>query len=134
MVVDDEPMLTRGMKALLTRYGYEVVPYTSSQEALAAFEAHPDRFDLVITDQTMPQITGEELARKLRQSRPDLPIILCTGFSHVINADSAREQGIDAYYMKPLSVQELTVTIQKVLEQRPPLERASIKKNPIKEK
>ncbi len=118
MIVDDEPMLAMGMKALLTRLGYEAMAYTSSQEALAAFEADPTYYDLVVTDQTMPQLTGEELTRELRQHRPDIPIILCTGFSHVINAESAREQGIDAYCMKPMDVQELTATIKKVLEQR----------------
>ncbi|MDH3602932.1 MAG: PAS domain-containing protein, partial [Candidatus Tectomicrobia bacterium] len=119
MVVDDEPMLADGMKVLLTQLGYEVVPYTSSQEAIAAFEAEPEHFDLVITDQTMPYLTGEQLARELRHRRADIPIILCTGFSHMITAESAREQGIDAYCMKPMSVQELSTTIQQVLEQRP---------------
>lgn len=118
MIVDDEPMLASAMQALLTRLGYDVSPYTSSREALVAFAAQPERFDLVVTDQTMPGMTGEQLARELRHCRPDIPIILCTGFSHVINAERVREQGIDAYYMKPMDMQELSSTIQRVLEQR----------------
>ena len=78
----------------------------------------PQRFDLVITDQTMPHMTGEHLTRALRRIRPDIPIILCTGFSHVINAEKARTMGIDAFCIKPLVVRDLAVTIQQVLEQR----------------
>ena len=115
MFVDDEPLLARGMKTLLMQYGYEVKPYTSSQEAPAAFAADPTSFDLVVTDQTMPQMTGEALARELRHCRPDIPIILCTGFSYVIDAESARKQGIDAYFTKPINAQELVSTIQQVL-------------------
>jgi DNA-binding NtrC family response regulator len=118
MVVDDEPMLASAMQALLARLGYDVSPSTSSREALAAFAAEPERFDLVVTDQTMPGMTGEQLARELRHRRPHIPIILCTGFSHVINAEGVREQGIDAYCMKPMDMQELSSTIQRVLEKR----------------
>ena len=75
----------------------------------------PQRFDLVITDQTMPHMAGEHLSGELRRIRPDIPIILCTGFSHMINAEKARALGIDAFCLKPVLARELAVTIQQVL-------------------
>jgi YesN/AraC family two-component response regulator len=78
----------------------------------------PQRFDLVITDQTMPTMTGEMLARELRRIRPDIPIILCTGFSHLMHAEKAQAMGIDAFLMKPIITQELAQAIQQVLAQR----------------
>ena len=71
--------------------------------------------DLVVTDQTMPQMTGDVLARELRQLRSDIPIILCTGFSHVIDADKAVAQDIDAFLLKPLFAKDLGLPIQQVL-------------------
>ena len=98
--------------------GYEVVACTSGSEALHVFLQTPDSFDLVITDQTMPYMTGEGLAQELRRLRPDIPIILCTGFSHVMHAERARELGIDAFLMKPLAMQELAQAIQQVMAAR----------------
>ncbi len=105
-------------QAMLERLGYEVVTSTNSLEALEAFRAMPQRFDLVITDQTMPQMTGGQLAQALRRIRPDIPIILCTGFSYTMNADKAQAQGIDAFLMKPFRARDLAVTVQQVLAQR----------------
>lgn len=116
LFVDDEDILVRVGQAMLTRLGYDVVAYANSVEALEAFRAEPQRFDLVITDQTMPAMTGEALARELRSIRADIPIILCTGFSHVMNAEKARAVGIDAFCMKPFAVRDLAVTIQHVLQ------------------
>jgi YesN/AraC family two-component response regulator len=82
------------------------------------FREAPQRFDLVITDQTMPHMTGERLAQALRRLRSDIPIILCTGFSHVMHAERAQELGIDAFLMKPLAMQELAQTIQQVMAVR----------------
>ncbi|MEE9146814.1 MAG: PAS domain S-box protein [Candidatus Tectomicrobia bacterium] len=118
LFVDDEEMVAEVISTLLEELGYDVVVSTSGTEALEAFRAMPQRFDLVITDQTMPHMTGEHLTRALRRIRPDIPIILCTGFSHVINAEKARTMGIDAFCIKPLVVRDLAVTIQQVLEQR----------------
>lgn len=118
LFVDDEPGLVRVGQAILERLGYEVVARTSSIDALEDFRSAPHRFDLVITDQTMPNMTGERLAHKLRDIRPDIPIILCTGFSHVINAEKARAIGIDAFCMKPLSERDLSVVIGDVLRKR----------------
>jgi len=83
LFVDDETALAKLAHAMLTRLGYDTEVYTSSRAALAAFQAAPQRFDLVITDQTMPRMTGEALTLALRHIRPDIPIILCTGFSHI---------------------------------------------------
>ena len=118
LFVDDEEVLTRLGQALLEHLGYEVVVRTSSVAALEVFQAEPYRFDLVITDQTMPVMTGAALVEELRHIRPDIPIILCTGFSHVIDADTAEAMGIDAFCMKPLVARELAVTIQQVFDKR----------------
>ena len=122
LLVDDEAALVHLGNAILRRLGYEVVVCTSSTEALEVFRAAPQRFDLVITDQTMPHMTGERLAQALRRLQPDIPIILCTGFSHGMHAERAQELGIDAFLMKPLAMQELAQTIQQVMaaRRRPP--------------
>jgi CheY-like chemotaxis protein len=102
----------------LTRLGYEVVACTSGYEALYVFLQTPYGFDLVITDQTMPHMTGETLARALRRVRPDIPIILCTGYSSCINTAGARAQGIEAFLMKPLSIDTLAPALQRLLARR----------------
>lgn len=121
LLVDDEAPLVRMGQALLERYGYEVVACTRSEKALSTFQADPHRFDLVITDQTMPHMTGERLAQELRRVRPDIPIILCTGFSHVMQAEKAQTLGIDAFLMKPLVARDWMTTIRQVLEHRTPI-------------
>ncbi len=118
LVVDDEDALTRMNQDMLERLGYEVVTCSSGPEALERFRAEPEHFDLVLTDQTMPALTGRMLTEELRRLRPDIPIVLCTGFSHVMNADKAREMGIDAFLLKPLSMQTLARTLQQILRQR----------------
>jgi CheY-like chemotaxis protein len=92
--------------------------YTSSVEALETFRMAPWQFDVVITDQTMPVMTGERLVRELRRIRSDIPIILCTGFSHAMNASQAQALGIDVFLAKPLAFRELGLAIRQVLEQR----------------
>jgi signal transduction histidine kinase/CheY-like chemotaxis protein len=118
LFVDDEELLARLGKRMLEPLGYDVVSTTSSLKAVESFQAEPHRFDLVITDQTMPHMTGVRLARELRRIRPDIPIILCTGFSPLIDAESAQALGIDAFCMKPLVTRDLAVTIQQVLARR----------------
>ena len=115
MFVDDETALADLAQAMLTRLGYSTEVYTSSRAALAAFQAASQRFDLVITDQTMPHMTGEALTLALRHIRLDLPIILCTGFSHTMTIEKAGMLGIDAFLMKPLVLHDLGMTIQRVL-------------------
>ena len=116
LFVDDEEALAHWGQAMLDELGYEVVSVTRSLEALEVFRRHPECFDLVITDQTMPDMTGEQLAIEIRQIRPEIPIVICTGFSYVINAEKARAIGINAFCMKPLRVRELAATIQQVLK------------------
>jgi CheY-like chemotaxis protein len=118
LFVDDEEALVRLGQAQLAQLGYEVVACASSMEALEVFQAAPQRFDLVITDQTMPHMTGESLTRALRHLRPDLPVILCTGFSDVMTAEKAQALGIDAFCMKPLFIHDLGLTIRQVLGRR----------------
>ncbi|MBW1737532.1 MAG: response regulator, partial [Deltaproteobacteria bacterium] len=88
----------------------------SSIEALELFKAKPDRFDLVITDMTMPNMTGDRLARELMKIRPDIPIILCTGFSERISEEKAKGMGIKAFAMKPLVMRDLANTVRKALD------------------
>ncbi len=115
LFIDDEEQLVILGQKILESYGYEVIPYTSSLEAFSDFQSSPDRYDAIITDQTMPQITGEALARKALKIRPDIPIILLTGFSHTITAETARSIGVDAFLLKPLLPQQLGTALKKAL-------------------
>jgi CheY-like chemotaxis protein len=116
LFVDDEELLAEMGGDMLEDLGYHVTVTTSSAEALALFKADPGRFDLVITDVTMPEITGVELAREMLAARADIPIIMCTGFSYLIDADAARAAGVRAFTMKPLTKREITKTIRLVLD------------------
>ena len=115
LFVDDEETLALLGREMLRSLGYDVTAMMSSIDALEVFRHAPHRFDLVITDQTMPHMTGEMLACKLRQIRPDIPIILCTGFSHIMDAEKADAQDIDAFLMKPATAYDLGTTIQQLL-------------------
>ena len=116
LFVDDEEDLVEIGQQMLGRLGYEFVAGTSSIEALKAFRTQPDKFDMVITDQTMPNMTGAELAQELMRIRPDIPIILCTGYSEVISEDKAKAIGIREFLMKPLDIHDLAKAIRKVLD------------------
>jgi len=116
LFVDDEETIVRLGKELLSPLGYTVEVHTNSPEALNAFRQNPQRYDLVITDQTMPGLTGEALSRELLRIRPELPIILCTGFSHIMTAEKAKALGIQAYLMKPLAIRDLAPIIRHVLD------------------
>jgi CheY-like chemotaxis protein len=118
LCIDDEPTLAHMTAEILSRLGYEATVHTSSVEALKTFQAAPWQFDVVITDQTMPGLTGERLARELRRIRHDIPIILCTGFSHTMTESKAQALGADAFLLKPLEFRELGLALQQVLEQR----------------
>ena len=118
LFVDDEQALVAMVQEMLERLGYEVVIRTSSVEALETFRKGLDEFDLVITDMTMPYMTGENLAVELMQTRSDIPIVLCTGFSEMIDEEKAKAIGIRAFVMKPLVMNELAKTIRKVLDER----------------
>jgi DNA-binding NtrC family response regulator len=115
--VDDEKLVVQMGEEVLSALGYGIVSRTSSREALMLFRDDPRRFDLVITDQTMPDITGIELAREILAIRPDMPVILCTGFSHLVDAESAKQAGVRAFAMKPLRKGEIARTIRKALDE-----------------
>ena len=115
LLVDDEETITDMLRTILTGLGYQVTISGNSLEALALIEHDPALFDLLITDMTMPHLTGLELARKTLAIKPDLPIILCTGFSELINKEQAHAIGIRAYMIKPVSVRELAMTVRQIL-------------------
>lgn len=115
LLVDDEAALAELGCLMLTSLGYHVTSRTSSIEALEAFRARPDSFDLVITDMTMPNMRGDDLARELLKIRPDIPIILCTGFSEMISEEKAKSIGIRRFVMKPLFKNQLAKAIREVL-------------------
>ncbi len=118
LFVDDEPVLVEIAKQMLERLGYEVTTRTSSIEALELFRTKPDQFDLVITDMTMPNMTGDKLSRELMQIRPDIPIIICTGYSERISEEKAKGMGIRVFVMKPLVMRDLANTIRNVLDKK----------------
>jgi DNA-binding NtrC family response regulator len=101
---------------MLEQLGYQVETRTSSMEALEFFHERSDRFDLVITDMTMPDMTGDQLAKKMMKIRPDIPIILCTGFSERISEKEAEKMGIRTFLMKPFKMRNLGDTVRKVLD------------------
>lgn len=115
LVVDDEEIITSMLESILTGLGYHVSLSNSSPEALTLLEDKSTLIDVLITDMTMPHLTGLELARKAMALRPDLPVILCTGFSELINKEQARSIGIRAFLMKPVSVREMAITVRQVL-------------------
>ena len=116
LFIDDEKILAKMAQSMLERMGYAVTVRTSSLEALTTFRNRPDSFDLVITDQTMPGMTGIDLARRMLQIRPDLPIILCTGYSSQVSEEKARSFGIKGFAMKPLARKDIAALIRKVLK------------------
>ncbi len=113
LVVDDEESIAKMIEATLTWLGYRVEAFTSSVKAYEAFKDAPDRYDAVITDQTMPTLPGAELARRLLAIRPELPIILCSGYSDAVDADSAKTLGIREFVMKPIAGRALAAVLQK---------------------
>jgi CheY-like chemotaxis protein len=115
LFVDDEPMIVQLNLTLLGQLGYKVTAVTSSREALELFTAHPAEYDLIITDQTMPGLTGETLAKRILKLRPDTPIILCTGFSAAISEREAAQSGIRFCLTKPLSTEEMAKAIRRAL-------------------
>ena len=118
LLVDDEVDAINAVQAMLENLGYKVTARTGSIEALGAFRHHPEAFDLVITDQTMPNMTGNDLAIGVMTIRPDIPIILCTGFSEKIDERRAEEIGIGAFVMKPIAMRGMAHTIREVLEKK----------------
>jgi len=118
LFVDDEPSLVNIVRQILERLGYEVETRINPIEALDLFLSGPDRFDLVITDMTMPQMTGQRMVKEILDIRPDMPIILCTGFSDKISEEKAGEIGINALVFKPFVARDFSLTVRKVLDEK----------------
>lgn len=112
LVVDDEEFLVNMWKLSLERRGYQVAPYTNCLEALRIFKEDPSAFDLAITDQTMPGMTGVTLATELLAIRKDMPIILCTGYSDLVNEEIAKKIGIREFIMKPFDINQLEAVMK----------------------
>lgn len=117
LFVDDEPAITKMASQMLRRLNYRVTHLTSSIEALALFREQASQFDLVITDFTMPHLTGPKLAAEIMAVRPEIPIVLCTGYSGEISEPKAEEMGIKAFILKPISKSILANTVRKVLDE-----------------
>jgi CheY-like chemotaxis protein len=117
LLVDDESSIAKVGSQILERLGYRVAARTSSVEALELFRAKPDDFDLVVTDMTMPNMTGDQLATELMKIRPDVLVILCTGYSNKISDQSAQAIGIKALIYKPIVKADLAKTMRKVLDE-----------------
>jgi DNA-binding response OmpR family regulator len=115
LIVDDEEMLVEMMRQVLEQLGYTVSTHTDSSASLDAFLSNPQRYDLLITDMTMPGMTGTDLAKAVKVARADLPVILCTGFNEQISQENAQSLGIQALIMKPVGMQQLAETIRTVL-------------------
>jgi signal transduction histidine kinase/ActR/RegA family two-component response regulator len=120
LLVDDEKQIIDIEQQILERLGYKVTPKTDSEEALEEFAAQPDRFDLVITDMTMPKMTGDQLAKRMMDIKPQIPVILCTGFNEAITEEKALAMGIDKFVMKPIVKDDLANTIRTVLDNNRP--------------
>ncbi len=118
LLVDDEKQIVDVVQQMLERLGYQVTVRTSSIEALEVFRASMDKFDLVITDLTMPNMTGDKLAGELMNIRPDIPIILCTGFSERMTKKRAESLGIKGFLMKPIVTSDLAKLIREVIDKR----------------
>jgi ABC-type amino acid transport substrate-binding protein/CheY-like chemotaxis protein/nitrogen-specific signal transduction histidine kinase len=117
LVVDDEEILVALLQEQLESLGYEVASITSSTEAVELFRANPEHFDLVISDQTMPGLTGVEMLTRFKEIRPEIRTIICTGHSSKIDEGKSTELRIDAYLRKPVELPDLDETVRKVLDQ-----------------
>jgi len=118
LLVDDEEDIVQIYQKRLKQLGYDVFTHTSSLQAMEAFRSKPDSFDIVITDMTMPNLTGDRLAVEIKRLKPEIPVILCTGFSEKMTAEKASKIGVDAFLMKPISLTDLAKTIRIVLDQK----------------
>jgi CheY-like chemotaxis protein len=117
LFVDDEEMIVEMARDMLESLGYHVTVAKHPTDAWNLFLEDPSQFDLVITDQTMPEMTGVDLAKEILTLRADMPIIMCTGFSHLVDADKAKAAGIRAFAMKPLTKREIARTVRMVLDE-----------------
>ncbi|MGA2401744.1 MAG: response regulator [Syntrophobacteraceae bacterium] len=121
LLVDDEKPIVDMHKEMLESLGYDVAQRYSSYDALQAFKARPESFDLVITDLTMPHMTGIDLAKEIQKIRSNIPIIICTGFGEGLDAERTELLGINGFLFKPVSLRDLAVTVSRILAQDKPI-------------
>ena len=117
LVIDDESMIAKMNEIILGEQGYNVTAMTDSQKALELIRMHPDRFDLIVTDQSMPNLSGAELAQEVLKIKSTMPIILCTGYSSVVSEEQALAMGIKKYVIKPLDITTLAHVVRRVLDE-----------------
>jgi PAS domain S-box-containing protein len=115
LLVDDDPPVARALGRILERLGYEVTACGDGAEALARFRADPTRFDAVLTDETLPGMRGHQLTRELLALRPELPVLICTGYSEHLDEERAREIGARGLFMKPFDVAQLAEALRAAL-------------------
>jgi CheY-like chemotaxis protein len=120
LFVDDEEIIVKSVRNMLEYLGYKVTALMDSAEALRLFSDEPSQFDLVMTDQTMPFMPGEILGRELMRIRPDIPVILCTGYSDLISPEKATAMGFRGFIMKPFTVREGAELVRRVLDKKGP--------------
>ena len=115
LFVDDEEIICETYSGMLLQLGHEVSTRKNSVDALDVFKASPDKFDLVITDQAMPNLSGLDLADHLRKIRPNISIILCTGYSELITPQTACDFGIDKVLIKPVGIWQMREVVERAL-------------------
>jgi PAS domain S-box-containing protein len=118
LFVDDEEIIVKSVQNMLEHLGYRVTAAMDSEEALELFSGKPSEFDLVMTDQTMPAMTGEHLGKEVMRIRPDIPVILCTGYSDLISSEKAMAMGFRGFIMKPFTLRESAELVRRVLDQK----------------
>jgi PAS domain S-box-containing protein len=116
LLVDDEEIVADMGRSILEHLGYKVTVFTNSVEAFSVFQQSPSMFDVVITDQTMPAMTGFDLSQRMLAIRPDIPIIICTGYSSTVSEEKAKAMGVRGFAMKPLAIKEISTLIRKVID------------------
>jgi CheY-like chemotaxis protein len=116
LVVDDDIMLLDVIKRGLNSLGYHVTIETGSLEAIRKFKAHPDEYDLVITNMSMPEMDGDEMSLVMRDLRSDIPMIMCTGFSAQMSEEVAQKKGFEAFLMKPVQLRDLARVVRRILD------------------
>jgi len=118
LFVDDEPTQRDLAEDALSRYGYRVTAFSNGADAIKHFSKDPMAYDLLITDMTMPNMTGDKLARRILQKRPDIPVIMCTGYSEIMDEKKAEPLGIDAFLYKPVIIEKMLEVIRGVLDRK----------------
>jgi CheY-like chemotaxis protein len=123
LLIDDEQPVVSATAEMLRSLGYQVTGLTSSREALLRFLEAKDRFDIIVTDLTMPYLTGIELCHKIKEIRPEIPVLLFTGFLEDFSRASAIQSGVDGFCMKPISMKEMARTIRNLLKSKKQIDR-----------